>query len=209
MRRVRSGTALAPDRLGAGARAILGRPLTVLEAGRFGKYLELLVRWQRSQRLVGSSDPEWIVDHIILDSLLFARLLPPDTNRILDVGSGAGVPGVPLKIVLPRATFTLLEARAKRVSFLSTVVRELALEDCEVLNARLEAITDRGGCYDAVVMRCAGDPVGLQESALPLLRRGGSMIASGPPKPGRGSGGDWKQVDGPLGRRLFWTVQQT
>jgi 16S rRNA (guanine527-N7)-methyltransferase len=207
---VRSGTALAPERLSTGARAILGRPLTAPEADRFAKYLELLIRWQRGQRLVGSSDPGWIVDHIILDSLLFTRLLPADSNRILDVGSGAGVPGVPLKIVLPQTAFTLLEAREKRVSFLSAVVRELTLEDCEVLNARLEAITfERRGRYDAVVMRCAGNPAALREAALPLLRHGGSMIASGPPKPSRAVGGDWKEVDGPLGRRLFWTAQQT
>ena len=209
MRRVRSGTALAPERLGAGARAILGRPLTDPEADRFRQYLELLARWQRTQRLVGSSDPGWIVDHIILDSLLFARLLPPGANRILDVGSGAGVPGVPLKIVLPQTAFTLLEARAKRVSFLSTVIRELALEGCEVVNARLEAITsDRRGYYDAVVMRCAGDPAAHRDDALSLLRRGGSMIASGPPRPRRTSAGDWKEIDGPMGRRLFWTLSK-
>jgi 16S rRNA (guanine527-N7)-methyltransferase len=207
---VRSGTALAPETLSAGARAILGRPLTDPEAERFSKYLELLITWQRSQRLVGSSDPGWIVDHIILDSLLFDPLLPTGSDRILDVGSGAGVPGVPLKIVRARAAFTLLEARAKRVSFLSTVVRELALDGCEVLNSRLEAITfDRRDGYDAVVMRCAGDPAALQAAALPLLRRGGLMIASGPPRPRRGSGGDWREVDGPLGRRLFWTAQRT
>jgi 16S rRNA (guanine527-N7)-methyltransferase len=206
---VRSGTALAPERLSAGARTILGRPLTSPEADRFCKYLELLVRWQRSQRLVGSSDPDWIVDHIILDSLLFARVLPPNSNRILDVGSGAGVPGIPLKIVLPQTAVTLLEARAKRVSFLSTVVRELALEGCEVVNARLEAITsDRRGYYDAVVMRCAGDPAALQDDALSVLRRGGSMIASGPPRPRRASGGNWKEVDGPMGKRLFWTFSK-
>jgi len=61
------------------------------------KYLALLVKWQRTQRLIGSSDPDWIVDHILLDSLLFTRVVPETTRSILDVGSGAGVPGVPLR----------------------------------------------------------------------------------------------------------------
>src|SRR5207249_905098 len=100
------------------------------------------------------------------------RLLPPGARRILDVGSGAGVPGVPLKIVLADAALTLLEARAKRVSFLAAVVRELGLLQCEVLNARLDAIRgDRAGHYDAVVMRCAGDPTTLYEAALPGRRQ--------------------------------------
>jgi len=167
-----------------------------------------LLKWQRSQRLVGSSDPDWIVDHVMLDSLLFVRLLPPAARRILDVGSGAGVPGVPLRIVLADAALTLLEARAKRVSFLSAVVRELGLRECEVLNARLEAIrADRAGHYDAVVMRCAGDPTTLYEAALPVLRPGGIVIASGPPRSRRIPVGAWREVDGPLGRRLFWTYQ--
>jgi 16S rRNA (guanine527-N7)-methyltransferase len=170
----------------------------------------LLQKWQRSQRLVGSSDPAWIIDHIILDSLLFARILPPESNRILDVGSGAGVPGVPLKIVLSGAAFTLLEARAKRISFLSAVVRELALGDCEVLHARLEDVAlQRPGVYDAVVMRCAGDPADLQASALRLLRPGGALIASGPPRRRDIQTDHWREVDGPLGRRQFWIAQQT
>ena len=168
----------------------------------------MLLKWQRSQRLVGSSDPHWIVDRIMLDSLLFVRLLPADARRILDVGSGAGVPGVPLKIVLADAALTLLEARAKRISFLSTVVRELGLRACEVLNGRLEAIHEgRAGHYDAVVMRCAGDPTTLYEAALPVLRPGGVVIASGPPKSRRIAVGSWQEVDGPRGRRLFWTYQ--
>jgi len=188
-----------------GVAAILGRPLTDAEADQFQKYLELLLKWQKSQRLVGSSDPGWIVDHIFLDSLLFMQLLPPAVRRILDVGSGAGVPGIPLKIVLANAAFTLLEARVKRVSFLSAVVRELGLRGCEVLHGRLETIRGaRAGRYDAVVMRCAGDPTALYEVAAPVLEPGGIVIASGPPKPRRTRIGDWCEVEGPLGRRLFW-----
>jgi 16S rRNA (guanine527-N7)-methyltransferase len=179
-----------------------------MEADLFTKYMELLLKWQRSQRLLGSSDPDWIVDHILLDSLLFVRLLPPNARRILDVGSGAGVPGIPLQIVLADAELTLLEARAKRVSFLATVVRELGLRHCEVLNARLEAIReDRADHYDAIVMRCAGDPTALYESAIPVLRPGGVVVASGPPKRRRIPAGAWREVDGPRGRRLFWTYQ--
>jgi len=140
--------------------------------------------------------------------LLFVRLLPSGVRRILDVGSGAGVPGVPLKIVLGDTAVTLLEARAKRVSFLAAVVRELALPECEVVNARLETMrTRRAGDFDAIVMRCAGDPAALSETAAPLLRPGGIVIASGPPRSRQTSTGSWREVDGPLGRRLFWICQ--
>jgi 16S rRNA (guanine527-N7)-methyltransferase len=172
------------------------------------QYIALLVKWQRSQRLVGSSDPDWIVDHILLDSLLFTRVIPAASRSILDVGSGAGVPGVPLGIVLPESTVTLLEARAKRVSFLSAVVRELDLTDCEVVHGRLETLAaERGRRYDTVVMRCAGDPSEFYPAAATLLTPGGVIAASGPPRRRPISRGEWREVDGPLGRRLFWVAQ--
>jgi 16S rRNA (guanine527-N7)-methyltransferase len=196
--------------LAHGAADILGRALTDAEAAQFDKYLKLLIKWQRSQRLVGSAAPDWIIDHIVLDSLLFTRLLPWTAERILDVGSGAGVPGVVLKIVREHTAFTLLEARAKRISFLSAVVRELALRDCEVLNGRLEAIAnERVAHYDAIVMRCAADPATLIPIAVPLLRPAGVIIASGPPTRRPSRGGEWVEVEGPLGTRRFWTTQQT
>jgi 16S rRNA (guanine527-N7)-methyltransferase len=171
--------------------------------------MQLLIKWQRSQRLVGSSEPNWIIDHILLDSLLFSRLLPADAGRVLDVGSGAGVPGIPLKIVLGETAVTLLEARARRVSFLSTVVRELVLRECEILNARLETIAaERAGRFDAIVVRCAGDPTKLREIVFRLLRPAGVMVATGPPRRRPTSGGDWTEIEGPLGRRLFWVARK-
>jgi 16S rRNA (guanine527-N7)-methyltransferase len=189
---------------------ILGRPLTDPETDRLAKYLNLLIKWQRVQRLVGSSEPDWIVDHIVLDSLLYIKLVPASAERILDVGSGAGVPGVPLKIVLDDAFVTLLEARSKRASFLSAVVRELDLARCEVLNARLETIAqERQAQYDAVVMRCAGDPAAMKDAAMRLIRPGGVIVASGPPKPRSSGGGDRVELISPIGRRSFWTARQT
>jgi 16S rRNA (guanine527-N7)-methyltransferase len=172
--------------------------------------VKLLIKWQRAQRLVGSSEPDWIVDHIVLDSLLFTKLLPARAERILDVGSGAGVPGVPLKVVLEGAFVTLLEARSKRASFLSAVVRELNLTQCEVLHARLATIAqERQAHYDAVVMRCAGDLAAMKNSAMVLIRPGGVIVASASPKTRPSGGAERAELNGPIGRRSFWTARQT
>jgi len=187
---------------------VLGRPLRSEETERLSKYVSLLIKWQRSQRLVGSSDPEWIVDNIVLDSLLFTLVLPARCERILDIGSGAGVPGIPLSVVLPETSFTLLEARSKRVSFLAAAIREVPLRRCEVVNARLDIfVRTATPRYDCAVMRCAGDPRTLAAQAATLLAPGGCFIAAGPPKPDQGSG--WREVPSPMGMRRFWVSQQT
>jgi len=170
--------------------------------------VNLLIRWQKSQRLIGSSDPEWIVDNIVLDSLLFTRVLSPRCKRILDIGSGAGVPGIPLSVVLSETSFTLLEARAKRVSFLAAAIREVPLRRCDVANARLEVFARNSPPrYDCAVMRCVGDPRTLAAQAATLLVPGGRIIAAGPPGPDQGSG--WLEVRSPMGVRKFWVSQQT
>jgi 16S rRNA (guanine527-N7)-methyltransferase len=120
------------------------------------------------------------------------------------------VPGIPLKIVLEPVSFTLLEARAKRVSFLSTVVRELALRQCKIVNDRVERIADdRAASFDAVVMRCAGDPAQLADAALRVLKPAGIIVATGPPSRRPTPIGKWSEVDGPLGRRLFWVLRKS
>jgi len=183
--------------LAAGGAAILGRPLTGLELESFEKYLKLLQKWSRSQRLIGSTDAAWIVENLFLDSLLFLRVLPTDLRAVADVGSGAGLPGIPIKIVHPDVRMTLIESRAKRTSFLAAAVRELGLQTTEVVTSRVEEVArGRAGEFDAVVMRCAGEFSGLARATARLVRPGGVLAASGPPEPRQLDHGDWVSVPG-------------
>jgi 16S rRNA (guanine527-N7)-methyltransferase len=190
------------------AGAVLGRPLGDLEADHLDKYLNLLVKWQNAQRLVGSTDRNWLIDNVVVDSLLFLRVLPDAIKSVCDVGSGAGIPGVPLQIVRPDIAMTLLEARARRVSFLSAVVRELALPGCRVVHRRLEEMGDEfRGRFDAVVMRCAGDLSQMIASVERLVSPGGVVVVSGPPTPIPIEMGEWISVQGPRRPRLFWRLR--
>jgi 16S rRNA (guanine527-N7)-methyltransferase len=156
-----------------------------------------LIKWQSIHRLLGSADPRWIVDRILLDSLLFLRVLEPGTQHVLDAGSGAGVPGIPLRIVSPGLRMTLVESRQRRVSFLSTVVRELSLSETRVIGARLEDVVGQEVAdFDAVVARCAGDVGYLFGLGIHLVRSGGVVIASGPPREYRLPVGEWVTVPG-------------
>jgi 16S rRNA (guanine527-N7)-methyltransferase len=185
------------EALARGASSILGRALTSHELDLFSRYLRLLVKWQRSHRLIGSSDELWIVEHLFLDSLLFLRLLPLTARALVDLGSGAGMPGVPLKIVRGDVEMTLVESRRRRASFLSAVVRELGLAQTRIVADRIEnRLTELEGRFDAVVMRCAGDVGELMPLAARLLAPGGVVIASGPPEPRPLALGEWVVVPG-------------
>ncbi len=194
------------QRLAAGARSILGRELSPEELTLFQAYVDLLSAWQRTFRLVGSSDREWMVDELLLDSLLFARFLPSPSASVLDLGSGAGIPGIPLKIVLPALRLALLEARRRRTSFLLTAVRELGLSGVAVVSARAETALARNAslrhAFDVVVSRCAGEMAGIVRLAEQFLAPGGRLVISGPPPPPLpidGSGA-WIQVEHPTKR---------
>lgn len=186
----------------------LGRPVTPSEAATLYKYLKLLTKWQKSQRLIGSDEPRWIVDNVIVDSLLFKLALPVEPAELADVGSGAGVPGIPLAIVLPQTAVTLIEARQKRGSFLAAAIRELELRNCRVVNRRLEDARDElAGRFDAVVLRCFGPPTSLVRDLSSIVRPGGVLVASGPPQRLDLPVGAWFEVEGPNGLRRFWVCR--
>jgi 16S rRNA (guanine527-N7)-methyltransferase len=185
------------EALANGAEAILGRVLDELERDNFSKYLTLLLKWQKAHRLVGSDDPMWIVEHLFLDSLLFLRLLPSSARTLADLGSGAGLPGLPIKIVRRDMDVVLIESRRRRAMFLTSAVRAMKLEGVRVLEGRVEdLVSELRGAFDAVVMRCAGDIEVMIPVAADLLSDHGIVIASGPPNPKPLSVGVWVTVPG-------------
>lgn len=106
---------------------------------RIAHYLELLSEWNRKLRLVGSVEPEQLVRRHVAESLWLSQILPLQRQRVVDVGSGAGFPGMALQLAWPELQVTLIDANAKKVSFLKTVARTFGLG--RVLQGRLEEVT--------------------------------------------------------------------
>jgi 16S rRNA (guanine527-N7)-methyltransferase len=169
----------------------LGRPLAQSEGVLVVKYLEILSKWQKTHRLVGSTEPGWMIENVLLDSLTFLGAIPPDPTNVVDVGSGAGIPGVPIAIVRPQIEVRLIESRQRRASFLSAVVRELPLNRVAVVSARAEALgAGYVGGFDVAVLRCAARVGSVLPIAMRLVRLGGAVVvAAGPRLPGPESHG--------------------
>jgi 16S rRNA (guanine527-N7)-methyltransferase len=121
----------ARDLLKRGTRA-LGLDLAPEQIEQFLVYLELLLKWNRKINLTALRTPAEIISRHFLDSLLLLPYLP-ETGRLLDIGSGAGFPGLPLKIARPGLTIDLVEATAKKASFLKEAVRRLELSGMNVI----------------------------------------------------------------------------
>ena len=176
------------------------RPLTPGEAGALHKYMNILIKWQKIHRLIGFAEPAWIVENVFLDSLCFLDALPSDAARIADLGSGAGVPGIPIAIVRRDLTLSLIEARQRRASFLSTVVRELELTHVTVVPSRAEDMApDQRATFDAVVMRCAGSSELTLGPAMALARPGGAIVIAANPDVRPSAGGEALTVTTPSG----------
>ena len=146
-------------------------------------YLDLLLAWNRTHRLTGLRSSGSIVRGLFQDSLLFLAQLPGHPLAMVDIGSGPGIPGVPLRIVRPEISLTLIESKRKRVSFLSTLKRELELTDVAILEGRAEALVsdhpDLIGKFDVVVSRAVG--LDLLPTATRYLKPGGLFVGAGSP----------------------------
>lgn len=183
-----SGRADSPiDELKQSIRAITGRAATAEDLRRFERYLALFNRWNRTHRMTALRTADAIVRDLFIDSLLFLRLLPPPPVKVVDIGAGAGIPGLPMKLAEPGIGLTLVEARRKRVSFLLAVCRELGLDDVVVKEGRAEALVESDpelmGCFDAVVSRAVGPAEELFPVACKYLKPGGVFVGAGSPRP--------------------------
>jgi len=142
------------DLLRAGC-AALGIALSAGQEEQFVAYAQLLLQWGRRVNLTAAASLEEIVRRHFLDSLLVLQMARiADGARVADLGSGAGFPGVPVKIVRPDVNMVLIESRRRRAIFLETVVRRLGLGDARVWMGRAEALADEDpGSRELVVAR--------------------------------------------------------
>ena len=152
-----------------------------LIASQLDSYLDLLVKWNGKINLTSEKTPSEILHRHIFDSLQYARVISPKDN-IMDIGSGAGFPGVPLKIVYPSLALTLVESQRKRCSFLEAVVFNLALQNSRVVNERAEKISPKPR-VSVVILRAVSDIKTCLDLAVPFLVKGGKVVLKkGPEK---------------------------
>ena len=178
-----------PERLICGAKQ-LGLCLTSGQTRQFQLYYQELIEWNKRVNLTAITDYEEVQLKHFLDSL---TLVPALEDKawikgdffLLDVGTGAGVPGVPLKIFLPKVRLFLLESIAKKTNFLKHLVDSLDLEYVDILTGRAEHIAHQKNYrekFDLVVSRAVGKLSTIAELTLPFCRQGGLFIT---PKKGQ------------------------
>jgi 16S rRNA (guanine527-N7)-methyltransferase len=145
-----------------------------------------VLRWNRSIRLTAITAPEEVAVKHILDSLLLLKL-SPFSGRILDFGSGAGYPGIPLAVALPGSRVVLLESSGKKCAFLSHVLRKLSLANADVVNARLERRSLLSiGQFEHIVTRATLPREKAVPLLLPYLAPGGRFLLMQGPEEGKG-----------------------
>ncbi|MEN6410471.1 MAG: 16S rRNA (guanine(527)-N(7))-methyltransferase RsmG [Anaerolineaceae bacterium] len=169
------------EKLKQAAQTLLGLKLTSRQITALERYEAELLDWNERFNLTAIRDAESIRTKHFLDSftcLLAMRDTPP--ARLIDVGTGAGFPGIPLKIIFPNLRLTLVESVGKKANFCQHIVQTLNLDCVTVLTTRAEEVgrlKDQREMYDWAVARAvAGMPV-LSEYLLPLVRLGGYMLA--------------------------------
>lgn len=147
-----------------------------LEAEPFLSYIELLKEWGKRVNLTSARDDGEIVVKHVVDSLSVAEFVP-SRSRVLDVGTGAGFPGIPLFLHDRSIRLTLLESVGKKVTFLKNVVRSLDLSGVAVRHARAEDVSpEMKKGFDRVVFRAVGSVEKIVSLGVPYLDIGGSLI---------------------------------
>lgn len=142
----------------------------------FEKYLSLLLEWNEKFNLTAITDKDQIEEKHFVDSLYLLKYISLKEKTLLDVGSGAGFPGIPLAIAEPTAKITLLESNSKKVSFLKEVVKQLQLTNVEIIQGRAEELNLREK-FDHVTARAVKELNVLLEISFYMVKVGGSFLA--------------------------------
>jgi 16S rRNA (guanine527-N7)-methyltransferase len=169
------------ERLKNGAKK-LGLELSPSQLEQYEIYYQELVAWNKRVNLTHITDYEEVQIKHFLDSLTVTLACPLARVgfRLIDVGTGAGIPGIPLKIVFPAIRLVLLEAVSKKVAFLQHIVQELGLDDVEIVVGRAEEVahlSEYREQFDLVLSRAVAPLPAVVELTLPFCAVGGSFIA--------------------------------
>jgi len=149
-----------------------------LDAGRIQRlldYLALLAKWNRAFSLTAVRDEGEMVAKHLLDSLAVNRWFA--VERVLDIGSGAGLPGIPLAIARPDTQFDLLDTNGKKTRFMTQAVHELDLGNVAVVQARVESWRPSAGLYDVATSRAFASLGDMLRLAAPLVKPSGKIVA--------------------------------
>ncbi len=161
--------------------SVLGGEISAIQTEQFAKYSSMLVEWNEKMNLTAVTDDEGISVKHFLDSILplyhidFAGI-----KNIADIGTGAGFPGLPIKIMRPDISLTLIDSLNKRINFLNEVTEELELKDVTCIHGRAEECGHKKELrekFDAVVSRAVANMTMLAEFCLPFVKKGGLFIA--------------------------------
>lgn len=158
-----------------------GIPLTAEQIGQFSVYHEMLLDWNTRMNLTALTAPEDVAVKHIIDSLTaYDAALFDGARTLIDVGTGAGLPGIPLAVYAPHLTVTLLDSLNKRVRFLTEVTAAMGLQNVRCIHARAEEAArtaEHRAAYDIVVSRAVARLPVLLEYTLPFVRVGGTLLA--------------------------------
>lgn len=157
-----------------------------LQIDQFIRFFQLLEEWNKKMNLTSITSPEEVVTHHFLDSASCASTpYFKKCDRLLDLGTGAGFPGIPLKILYPGKTFTLMDSLAKRITFLKAVSESLGLEKLDLVHARAEEAAREvvyREMFDGVVSRAVASLPVLLEYTVPFIKKDGWLICQKGPK---------------------------
>ena len=157
----------------------LGINLSEIQLKQFYNYMNLLIEWNKKINLTAITEPNEIILKHFVDSLTISKYIS-DGTRVVDVGTGAGFPGIPLKIYRQDIEITLLDSLQKRINFLDEVIRELNLEKIETIHSRVEDFGKDKKYrekFDIATSRAVANLATLSEYLLPLVKVGGKAIS--------------------------------
>ncbi len=163
----------------------LGLPPLNVYVHAFMTYLTELKKWNKAYNLTGLKNDEDIIIKHFLDSLLYLKVMPDGEIKVADVGSGAGFPGIPIKIIRPEIEMYLIEPSGKKSAFLRHIIRELELNKIEVIEKRIEEIKVNQELLlpvDIVVTRALFTVKDFIKKSSHIVKKGGILILNKGPK---------------------------